>query len=231
MIHDLEAFVRQVLEQPDLPGHGMQRLDHAQHLLALLREALARGVPGDVVELGCNAGLTAVLLQAALRQAAPSRRLHVYDSFAGLPARGAQDGASGDDAPTCAATQAQLEQNFARFGLPLPEVHAGWFQDTLPGGLPAAIAFAHLDADLYGSTLEGLRQVWPRLSRGGVIVLHDYIDPACRQGVPDWVRIEDYVQYPGVKAACDLFFAGRPEAVQLLFSDGRQSGQGFVRKA
>jgi O-methyltransferase len=230
MKRDLQAFVREVLGQADLPGHGMQRVDHAEHLLALLRATLAAGVPGDVVELGCNAGLTAVVLQAALQQDAPSRRLHVYDSFAGLPPRSRQDGAADGDAPTCSATQGQLQQNFARFGLPLPEIHAGWFADTLPAGLPPAVAFAHLDADLHDSTLEGLRQVWPRLARGGVIVLHDYIDPACRQGVPDWVRIEDHIQYPGVKAACDGFFGGRPEAVQLLYSEGRQSGQGFVRR-
>jgi O-methyltransferase len=152
MVQDLHAFLRDVLGQADLPGHGMQRVDHAQHLVALLREVLAAGVPGEVVELGCNAGLTAVLLQEVLRREAPSRRLHVHDSFAGLPARGAQDGRVDGDAPDCAATQDQLRGNVARFGLPLPEVHAGWFEDTLPHGLPQAVAFAHVDADLYGST-------------------------------------------------------------------------------
>jgi O-methyltransferase len=229
MPRDLDAFIHQVLDQPDLPGHGMQRVDHAQHLVRLLREVLAAGTPGDVVELGCNAGLTAVLLAAVLQDSGQPRRLHVYDSFDGLPPRAREDGAA--QGPDCRASREQVLANFARFGLPLPEIHAGWFSDTLPSGLPERIAFAHLDADLHASTLEGLRHVYPRLPAGGVIVLHDYIDPANRQGVPDWVRIEDYIQYPGVKAACDTFFAGKPERAELLFSDGRQSGQACVRRA
>lgn len=56
-----------------------------------LSQVLMFGVPGDVVELGCNAGLTSVYLQMLIDEFDPSRTLHVYDSFAGLPACGPED--------------------------------------------------------------------------------------------------------------------------------------------
>jgi O-methyltransferase len=227
---ELERLLVDVLCRDDVPGHGMQHVDHGRHLLALLRQTLDVNVPGSIVELGCNAGLTAVLLQGALDALGADRELHVFDSFEGLPAVEEMDGRPPHGEGSCRATKEQLVANFNRFGRALPRIHEGWFADTLPRDLPSPVAFAHLDADLYRSTLEALTHLWPRLAQGGVVVLHDYIDPADRAGIPDGVRIEDHVPYPGVKRAADAFFATRPESVKLLRIGARQGGQGFVRK-
>jgi O-methyltransferase len=44
--------------------------------------------------------------------------------------------------------------------------------------LPDKIAFAFLDGDFYESIRDSLRLVGPRMSEGGVIVVHDYTNPA-----------------------------------------------------
>ena len=89
-----------------------------------------------------------------------------------------------------------------RCGLPQPFVHKGWFAETCPAALPGTIAFAHLDGDLYLSIRESLELVYPRLAKGALVVVDDYCDPA---------QLRRHDIFPGAKAACDEFFADKPE--------------------
>ena len=54
------------------------------------------------------------------------------------------------------------------------------------------ISLAHLDADTYKSTKDGLDWVWPKLSKNGRVILHDYNSQGC----------------PGVKKAVEEFVKG-----------------------
>jgi len=53
--------------------------------------------------------------------------------------------------------------------------------------------FVHLDADLYDPTLSGLRFFYPRLSKRGILLVHDYN------------------AWPGARRAVDEFFSALPE--------------------
>lgn len=190
-----------------LRGYMTSR-EQASNLYHLLRSTVVAKVPGDVVELGCHEGLTAVLLQKALDEQGSDKRLHVFDSFAGLPPSTSEDFRDGSPATAAGAlavSEESVRRTFARFGVRAPEIHKGWFDDTLPTGLPAKVAFAHLDGDLYSSTMTGLREVYPRLSPGSVVVLDDYHDPSA---LPSRWSL-----FPGVKQACDEFLADKPERV------------------
>ncbi len=191
----------------------MTSREQACNLYHLLRSVTVAAVPGDVVELGCHEGVTAVLLQRTLDELGSDKRLHVFDSFAGLPPSTSEDfrdGAPATQAGALAVTEESVRRTFARFGVKPPEIHKGWFEDTLPVSLPARVAFAHLDGDLYSSTLTGLQQVYPRLSRGAVVVLDDYHDP---ERLPSRWSL-----FPGVKQACDEFLADKPERVVPLLA-------------
>lgn len=52
-------------------------------------------------------------------------------------------------------------------------IKKGHFPDSL-GDLDDKFVFMNLDMDLYCPTLEGLRYFYPRMSDGGVILIHDY---------------------------------------------------------
>ena len=56
-------------------------------------------------------------------------------------------------------------RDFRKYDLPLPVIHKGWFENTLPTELPAQIAFAHLDGDFYSSIAVSLRYVYPKMSK------------------------------------------------------------------
>ena len=82
-----------------------------------------------------------------------------------------------------------MRQNFALFGLLDDQVRflKGWFKDTLPDAPIDQLAILRLDADMYQSTIEGLRYLYPKLSPGGYVILsvhgrncHDCLDEAER---------------------------------------------------
>lgn len=197
----------------------MTNCEQRLNMYHLLSQVLAYGVPGDVVELGCNEGQSSVLMRKVLDYYAPERVLHVYDSFEGLPEARQKDGDIPFVARDLKTSRDTLIDNFNRYGLRLPEIHAGWFNETLPSGLPKQICFAYLDGDLYESILISLEYVHPRISKGGICLIDDYADPAVHDG---------WNQLPGVKKACDEYLADKPERVTLLYAG--DYSHGFFRK-
>jgi len=197
----------------------MSNVDRLVNLYHLLSQVLVFGVPGEVAEFGCHAGKTAVFLRMVIDHFDPTRPFHVFDSFRGLPAPGPQDAylREGD----CAATADELRATFSRWSARLPIIHEGWFESTLPRELPERIAFAYVDADFYDSTLTVLSRIYPRLSPRAIICFDDYADH--ERNPRAWGGL------PGVKRACDDFFADKPEEVNVLIGNG-DLAFGMVRK-
>ena len=179
------------------------------------------GVEGDFVEFGCYKGDTSLLLQEILVRSGVEKfvekseerlcenggkggkRLWIYDSFEGLPEKGSQDESalgvlfrSGE----LAATKREVKQRFLKAGLPVPVIKKAWFADLAEADLPERIAFAFLDGDFYESIRDSLRLVAPRMSKSGVIVVHDYTNPAL----------------PGVKMAVDELMMGSKKQFHIV---------------
>jgi len=197
----------------------MTNTEQRINMYHLLSQVLVYDVPGEVVELGCNEGQSSVLMRKVLDEFAPERHLHVYDSFQGLPEARQKDGTIPFGPQDLKASRDILIDNFKQYGLRFPEIHAGWFHETLPSELPDQICFAYLDGDLYASILISLQYVYPRMMKGGICLIDDYADPAIHHG---WNLL------PGVKRACDEYLADKPERVTLLYAG--DYSHGFFRK-
>lgn len=91
-----------------------------QELLVILTELeqlLARGGSGAVVEFGCYVGTTSLFVTQLLSQFNSSVPYHVFDSFAGLPAKLPQDySPAGEQFKTgeLLATKAQFIAHFKK---------------------------------------------------------------------------------------------------------------------
>jgi len=214
----LGASVRLAMPEPMI----MSSLEFRMNLFHMASEAV-HGVEGDFVEIGCNAGYSSVILQKVLVAARSSRKFHVYDSFEGLPEVHAKDG-DAYQSGEMGTSRELFDKNFQAVGLPLPIIHKGWFQDTLPGTLPEHIAFALVDGDLYESTLTALQNVYPKLVKGAVCLFNIYYDGSVYEPENRWVKYRS----PGVKRATDEFFADKPEKVSVLYSGHYSSG--YFRK-
>jgi hypothetical protein len=130
---------------------------------ALREHALARAsLAGLVLEFGVYQGLS-------IRSLAPGSDglVHGFDSFEGLPADWANqrrgDLSTGGELPLVPAHV---------------RLHRGWFEHTLPAFLaanPGRVRVAHIDCDLYASTLTVLEALAPRLAPGTVLLFDDLL--------------------------------------------------------
>ncbi len=171
-----------------------------ERILELAAECLS--LPGDFVEFGCYKGDTSLMLAELLVENHVDKsvkKLWIYDSFEGLPEKGEKDSSvlgenfrSGE----LAVTKREVKERFLKSGLPVPVIKKAWFSDLGSGDLPREIAFAFLDGDFYESIRDSLRLVGPRMSAGGVVVVHDYTNPALpgvRKAVDEWgVKRREY---------------------------------------
>lgn len=62
----------------------------------------------------------------------------------------------------------------------------GWFQDTLPSAPIKHLAVLRLDGDMYGSTMEALNALYPKLSIGGYLIIDDYGLEGCKKAIHDY---------------------------------------------
>ena len=52
---------------------------------------------------------------------------------------------------------------------------SGKVEQTIPGTMPSTIAILRLDTDWYDSTCHELTHLFPRLVKGGVLIIDDYL--------------------------------------------------------
>lgn len=164
--------------------------DELTVILTELQAVLSRNVPGDTVEFGCYAGTTSLFLARLLPY---DRRLHVYDSFEGLPEKTGKDESPAGlqfEAGKLHATKSELIRNFKKAQLRMPTIHKNWFNQLSNDDLPDQIAFGFLDGDYYESVLSSLKLIWPKLSPGAVVIVDDYQNealPGASRAVDEWL--------------------------------------------
>jgi hypothetical protein len=140
------------------------------------------------------------------------RELFLFDTFAGMPPPGARDlsisgRAASEQIKEGWGTSAEDEvaSNLRSTGYPMECVRLvkGKVEDTVPARAPAQIALLRLDTDWYQSTRHELEHLYPRLARGGVLI------------------IDDYGHWRGAKEAVDAYFeklSPRPLLMRLDYT-------------
>jgi len=149
------------------------------------------GIAGDIVECGVFKGGS--VMMAALTLDTLGRRdrsIYLYDTFAGMTMPHDRDvdhtgraarakfeksrRASHND--WCFAPIDDVRRNVRSTGYPENKFVfvEGDVEKTIPGTRPDTISLLRLDTDWYASTYHELTHLYPRLSRGGVLLLDDY---------------------------------------------------------
>lgn len=147
---------------------------------------LAKSAPaGAVAELGVYKGDFALRISEAFR----GREIHLFDTFEGFDGRDTSCETGLRESENEAFTDTSAEAVLKK--IPGAVIHKGWFPDTFRGCEDMRFAFVSLDADLYAPTKAGLEIFYPRLEKGGCIMVHDY----------------NSSRFPGVKEAVDAFCA------------------------
>lgn len=171
---------------------GLERLENLQQLLEVV---LADDVPGDIMETGVWRGGASIFMRGVLAAHGDrTRRVWLADSFAGLPPPDAEtypedEGDVLHSVEYLAVSLDEVKANFERYNLLDDQVRflPGWFRDTLPAAPVSRLSLLRLDGDLYESTIIALESLYPKVSRGGFVVVDDYSAlTACRRAVDDF---------------------------------------------
>jgi O-methyltransferase len=170
---------------------GMKRLDNLQ---SCVEDILRKSIPGDIIEAGTWRGGAAIFLRAILKAyGVTERTIWVADSFEGLPPADANKnpadaGSYNFENPFLAVPLDTVKLNFSRFGLLDDQVRfvKGWFKDTLPKLTAQKWSLIRIDGDMYESTMDALKNLYPNLNAGGYVIIDDYGLPSCREAVNDF---------------------------------------------
>jgi len=158
---------------------------------------LTKDVPGDLAEIGVCLGGTASVIYDVMN---PNKRLYLFDTFElGFVGVGENDpNWIREPQPDMTTKAAQAYSSIVEYFKDKPQV------TLVKGSFPQSgqdllkdkkFSFVHLDVDIYLPTKESLEFFYPRMSVGGVFVIHDYM----------------HQDLKGVKKAVDEFFADKIE--------------------
>jgi O-methyltransferase len=139
-------------------------------------------VPGALAEVGVSRGGSARLIC----EAKGSRDLHLFDTWEGLPDPNEADRGSGFRKGEFAASMEATSKYLSDFtGV---HFYRGLFPETADPIRDQEFSFVHLDVDLHGATASALEFFYPRMSKSGVIMSHDYWSPGVRTAVDEFFR-------------------------------------------
>ena len=143
-------------------------------LILILKDILVNQVMGDLVELGVYKGFTAKLIHFYV----PERKLFLFDTYGGFD----KDDVNAERI----RTGHSIKSHFKSAGAGDVISYIKPKNDNIvpvEGVFPASIpenfsgkkfSFIHIDMDLFEPTLAALDYFYPKISKGGYLIIHDY---------------------------------------------------------
>ncbi len=137
------------------------------------------GVEGAIADLGAYRGDISWQLNAMM----PERKLYLFDTFTGYDerdiAKEQQLHLSEAQTGTYSLSNNELEHLNERILGRMPyadmvEIRLGWFPETAFDLEDEKYAMVHIDTGLYAPTYSGIQYFFPRMSKGGVILVSGY---------------------------------------------------------
>lgn len=157
-------------------------------------------ISGDFVECGVWRGGSSMMSALTLLENKDmARHLYLYDTFEGMSEPTEKDVSMvGDLAENtwqgrdkCDADLNDVQTNMKKTNYPFSKINfvQGKVEETIPKTIPSSIALLRLDTDWYESTYHELVHLFPKLVKGGVLI------------------IDDYGHWQGARKAVDQYFA------------------------
>lgn len=168
-------------------------------------------INGDVIELGTYKGGTTVLMARFLIELKSEKKIYTCDTFEGFPY--AETGTSNKIKLSTGEVKNQMDlfkdtsfeivkSKFESFNISHKiKILKGSFDTTLPSLSDERFSFALVDCDIYDSTVIVLREIWPRMIPGGIMLFDDYNSEKewnLKKAVDDFCRLNNLVLHQGV---------------------------------
>lgn len=183
--------------------------DKINRLLELLNMSLS--LDGDVIELGTYKGGTTILIARFLNKTNSKKTIYTFDTFEGFPY--AETGTIEKVKISTGETKNKMDMfkdtsfekvkaKFAKFAVANKiKTFKGSFDDTLPLLKDEKFSFALVDCDIYDSALVCLREIYPRMVKGGIMLFDDYNTEKpwnLKKAVDDFVKEKNLTLHQGI---------------------------------
>jgi len=166
----------------------MTSLERMYALYQAVRYVIEADIPGAVVECGVWRGGSCMLAALTMMQVGDLRQIWLYDTFEGMTEPSEHDvrwdgtvasqryRELGGGQHWCFASLEEVVCNMGSTGYPADKLVfvKGPVEQTLMQRAPESIALLRLDTDWYESTWIELEVLFPRMSRGSVLIVDDY---------------------------------------------------------
>lgn len=193
-------------------------------LIEAVKYVINHEIAGDIVECGVwKGGSVMIICKTLINLKNQEKEIHLFDTFEGMtkptefdiPSSEKWDASeqfdklkTGDDsADWCKSGIDEVKNNVYSTGYNNKKIRfiKGKVENTLPQFAPEKISILRLDTDWYESTLHELIHLFPKLVKGGVLI------------------IDDYGYWKGSKKAVDEYFAKNKSKILLnrIDSTGR----------
>jgi hypothetical protein len=186
-------------------------------------------ISGSFVEAGVWRGGSSIVAKKFLKG---EREFFLYDTFAGMTEPSIHDfrvggsnyssslekwksGQAENHNDWVFASLEEVQKNFDGFGLLDDSIvfHKGDVREALNEmQLPWEIVLLRLDTDFYDSTLIELQTLYPKLAKGGILIL------------------DDYGHWDGARLAVDEFFSAQTNATPLMIPIAGGGGRLIIKQ-
>ncbi|OGJ44052.1 hypothetical protein A2307_02655 [Candidatus Peregrinibacteria bacterium RIFOXYB2_FULL_33_20] len=193
-ITNIKNIIAKIMEETEVLSYDFELLQIYKSI------EQTKNLTGSIAEVGVYKGGTAKLIC----ESKGNKKFYLFDTFSGHPE------VSEIDLPR--HYKGRLKSSYKEVCAYLNKyqnifIYKGIFPSTSAPIINETFSFVNLDADLYRSILESLDFFYPRMVKGGIIIIHDY----------HWLE--------GVRKAVDDFFIDKIENVKSL-----RGSQCFIKK-
>ena len=148
-------------------------------------------IQGDLAEVGVYQGGSAKLICEVKKE----KELYLFDTFTGLPELSEEDTHFGEKywhenefSNTSAESIKELLNKYVNV-----HITKGKFPESGEKIIDKKFCFVHLDVDLYKSTIESLKFFFPKMVKGGIILIHDFHSDGIQKAVREF-KSENQIQ-------------------------------------
>jgi hypothetical protein len=188
----------------------MTSIERVKVFLDAIQYVSNSNIPGDIVECGVWKGGSVMAAILQLNRLERKRNLWLYDTFEGMSeptdsdednrGRKALDRLQKEDKYTsnvwAYSTLEEVKKNIEKINSSKLNLNyiKGKVEDTLQdqSNIPNEIAILRLDTDWYESTKAELEILYPRVQKGGVVIIDDYGHwKGCKKAVDEFIENND----------------------------------------
>lgn len=187
---DFEESHKRIIEK--IEPFTMTSPERIFGLVEAVKYLVKNKIEGDIVECGVwKGGSMLAIAEVLMEMNDLNRELYLYDTFEGMSQPTEYDmNFSDQKAEDLLKTNENKEENFiwaystleavkqtmSLSAYPENKIHyiKGKVENTIPASVPERIALLRLDTDWYESTRHELIHLFPKLVKGGVLIIDDY---------------------------------------------------------